>query len=202
MSIIFADITLPLWLVVSQWTLLLALGFLVIVMYRQLRFLLHLKDAGTEREGLPIGDKAPAFDYSTMNVNASLSARFEPTGIWSLLVFAEPGCVSCQGTITALDRLAPAFNQRIRLLVITSADPAQVAAIYAFKTASIDINHVSKDVPYHLYRTYSTPFAYLINPSGVILTKGVVIDEPTIRQMIQKAGTSTIKVEFTPQQAM
>jgi hypothetical protein len=52
MNISFADITLPLWLVVSQWTLLFALGFLIIVMYRQVAFLQRLKGAGPEREGL------------------------------------------------------------------------------------------------------------------------------------------------------
>jgi hypothetical protein len=83
---ILVDITLPVWLVVSQWMLLFALGFLVIVMYRQLGFLLQLKDLGTEREGLPIGEKAPAFDYRLVNQNTDASIHFEPKGGWSLLL--------------------------------------------------------------------------------------------------------------------
>src|SRR2546421_2664717 len=77
MNAAFADVTLPLWLVVSQWTLLFALGFLIIVMYRQASFLQQLKDQGSEREGLSIGEKAPAFDYTPVNRSTSASARFE-----------------------------------------------------------------------------------------------------------------------------
>src|SRR5438034_11685266 len=95
MNVGFADITLPLWLVVSQWTLLFALGFLIIIMYRQVAFLQRLRDGGSEREGLPIGEKAPVFDYLPVNGRSS-SGHFDPRGSWSLLVFADPTCVSCQ----------------------------------------------------------------------------------------------------------
>ena len=67
MQLTFTDITLPLWLVAGQWVLLFALGFLVLVMYRQIGLLEHLKDSGPEREGLPVGEKAPSFDYTPVN---------------------------------------------------------------------------------------------------------------------------------------
>ncbi len=198
MTITVADISFPLWLVVSQWVLLFALGLLVIVMYRQLGYLLHLRDVGTGREGLPIGEKAPAFDYTPVNGNMSLPARFEATGQWSLLVFVEPGCVSCRSTITALERLTPAFEQRIRVLAVTSAEPALIAAVDEFRTASLGLNRVSKDVPDKLYQTRSTPFAYLIDPGGMIKVKGIVTDEPAIRKLVQKVDRNPISVEFTP----
>src|SRR5947209_10368556 len=107
MNVTFADVSLPLWLVVSQWVLLFALGLLIVVMYRQVGFLQQLKDQGSEREGLSIGEKAPAFDYTPANQSRAASARFEPQGNWSLLLFADPTCVSCQGTLLALERLMP-----------------------------------------------------------------------------------------------
>src|SRR5437763_14628486 len=64
MNVGFADITLPLWLIVSQWVLLFALGFLIIVMYSQVAFLQPLNDQGSDREGIPRGEKAPTFDYT------------------------------------------------------------------------------------------------------------------------------------------
>lgn len=191
------NITLPLWLVISQWVLLFALGLLVIVMYRQLGYLLHLRDVGTEREGLPIGEKAPAFDYTPVNGDMRLPARFEPLGTWALLVFVEPGCASCRSTIPALERLVPSFEQRIRVLVVTSAELALIAAVDEFRTAALGINQVSKEVPYELYQTRSTPFAYLIDPSGVIQAKGVATEEPAIRKIMQKADHNAVKVEFT-----
>ncbi len=189
------NITLPLWLVISQWVLLLALGLLVIVMYRQLGYLLHLRDVGTEREGLPMGEKAPAFDYTPVNGDMHLPARFDSIGQWSLLVFVEPGCVSCRSTIPALERLTPAFKQQIHMLVVTSAEPTLIAAVDEFRTASLDINQVSREVSYELYQTRSTPFAYLIDPSGVIRAKGVVTEESAIQKMVQKIDSSPISAK-------
>jgi len=61
------NVTLPLWLVVSQWTLLFALAALLFLVYRQIGYLLDLKNLGTERGGLPMGEEAPAFDYTPVN---------------------------------------------------------------------------------------------------------------------------------------
>jgi hypothetical protein len=77
MSVVFADITLPLWLVISQWTLLFALGFLIIVMYRQVALLQELKDAGSEREGLSINETDRVDEVS-------LEIQRPPHSRWSL----------------------------------------------------------------------------------------------------------------------
>ena len=190
-------VTLPLWLVVSQWTLLFALAFLIIVMYRQVALLQQLKDRSSEREGLPVGEKAPAFDYIPVNSSTKTPTRFEPAGTWSLLVFADPSCVSCQGTVLALERLAPQVGQTLRLLVATTADPAQIAAVDAFRTASFDIGHIRSDVSSRLYRTNITPFAHMIDPAGLIRAKDVALDESSIRKIVRKAERNPINVAFT-----
>ncbi len=195
MTISFADISLPLWLVVSQWTLLFALGFLIIVMYRQVAFLQRLKDTGSEREGLPIGEKAPAFDYLPVN-QRSTSTRFEPQGTWSLLVFADPTCVSCQGALLALERMAPKFGQDMRVLVATSADLAQINAVDAFRTASVALSRVQSDVASRLYQITVTPFGYVIDPEGKIRARGVATDEAAIRKIVRKADRHPVNVEL------
>jgi hypothetical protein len=186
------NVILPVWLIASQWVLLFALGALVIVMYRQLGFLLHLKDIGTEHDGLSLGDRAPAFDY--ILVKNGLSFRFEPLGSWSLLVFADPGCSSCQGTILALEKIAFAFTKPCSILVVTSADLQLIAVVDAFRTASVNIAQVSKQIPEEFYQTHATPFAYLIDPNGLIQAKGAVSDELAIQKILQKIGRSASNV--------
>lgn len=197
MIVTFADITLPTWLVVSQWVLLFALGLLIIVMYRQIGLLEQLKDRGTEREGLSIGEKAPSFDYTPVNQSNNAPTHFEPRGRWSLLVFADPGCVSCQNTLLALERLMPKLGQAIHVLVVTTAEPAQIAAVDAFRSASCDICRIRSDVSYKLYRTSVTPFGYLIDPEGMIRARGIVVDEASIRKIVSKADRKPVNVEFT-----
>lgn len=186
MSTIFADITLPTWLVVSQWVLLFALGFLIIVMYRQVGYLQRLKDAGSEREGLPVGEKAPAFEHTRLNGQAGAPARFEPQGNWSLLVFADPTCASCQDTLRTLERMAPKLEQGVRVLVATTAESEQIALAEAFQTEAVAISRVRSDVPARLYRTRVTPFGYLIDPAGKVRAREIAGDEAALRKLLRK----------------
>jgi hypothetical protein len=197
MNITFADITLPTWLFVSQWILLFALGFLIIVMYRQLALVERLKDMGSEREGLPIREKAPAFEYTPVNRGSNAPTRFEPQGKWSLLLFADPGCVSCQKTLVALDRLAPKLEQTMQVLVATPAEPAQIAAADAFREATVEIGRIHSNVSTRLYRTTVTPFGYLIDPRGMTRAKSVVGDESSLRKLVRQGDRKPVNVEFT-----
>ena len=197
MNLTFAAVTLPTWLFVSQWILLFALGFLIIVMYRQLALVERLKDSNSEREGLPIGEKAPAFEYTPVNRSTDAPTRFEPKGKWSLLLFADPGCASCQTTLIALERLAPKLERTMQVLVATSAEPAQIAAADAFRTSSIEIGRVRNDLSSRLYRTNITPFGYLIDPEGLIRAKGVTGDESSLRKLMRQGDRKAVNVEFT-----
>jgi hypothetical protein len=191
-------ITLPLWFVVAQWVLLFALGMLIIILYRQLGFLLHLRDQGTAQEGLPIGERAPSFEYALINENAQAVHHFEPRAVWTLLVFAEPGCVSCKKTIGALEQLTPKFKQQLQPLIVTSAEPELIAAVDEFANTPLALGRIDRTVSQRLYRTRSTPFAYLINPDGVVEAKGVVSDETAIRRLITRVGRTTNTREELP----
>lgn len=196
MSIAFADITLPLWLVVSQWTLLFALGFLILVMYRQVALLEYWKDRGTERDGLPIGEKAPAFDYIAVNQMSRTTTRFEPGGNWTLLVFADPGCVSCENMLHALEQLAPKLEQGTSVLVVTSAEPVQIDASGAFRTTTVEVSRIHDEVRSRFYRTQVTPFGYLIDPDGIIRAKGAATDGTAIRKIVRQGERSPVNVMF------
>jgi len=193
----FAVIALPLWLIVSQWTLLLALGLLVIVMYRQVGFLQNLKNINSEQEGLPVGEKAPMFNHTPVKEGASVSADFRSQGKWTLLQFLDPGCVSCQNTLRTLEQMAPQLGQVIHVLIVTSAEPAVIAAVDAFRASSLDISRVSSDVSTRLYRTRITPFGYLIDPEGTVRAKDIASDGGSIQRMLHKVDRSAVKVELT-----
>lgn len=194
MNIFLVDVTLPLWLVVSQWALLFALGFLVITMYRQLGVLLGLKDIGTERDGLPVGEKAPAFAYTIVNGNPNTHTHFEPEGSWSFLVFADPGCASCQDTLLSLEQLASKLEQKMRVLVLTTATSPQIAISDAFRSSTLSIGLIETQVSDKLYHTHTTPFAYLVDAQGVIRSKGVANSESAILKIAQKVDRSVIQV--------
>jgi hypothetical protein len=191
MSTIVATVTLPTWVAVSQWVLVFGLGFFVLLAYRQLGFMLGLKDIGTDRDGLPVGEKAPAFEYLPVDSSTAAAGRFDPLGTWSVLLFADPGCVSCQTAVAGLERLAPTLRET-QVLVVTSAEPAVISAVEEFREASVPISRVPPEVAIKLYRTLSTPYAYVIDPQGVIKAKGVAADETALRKLTQKADRQPI----------
>jgi hypothetical protein len=197
MQLTFADITLPGWLVVSQWALLFALGFLIIMMFRQVALLEQHKDRGSDRAGLQPGEKAHSFDYIPLNRTTNAPARFEPRGRWSLLLFADPSCVSCQNTLLALEKLSPHLAQSVQVLVATTSEPDLISASDAFRLTSFELGQIPVDVSTRLYNTGVTPFGHLIDPAGVVHAKGTVTDEASLRKLVRHGDAKPVNVEFT-----
>lgn len=197
MQFTFVDIILPEWLVVSQWALLFALGFLIIMMYRQVALLEQLKDRSSDHAGLPIGEKAYSFDYLPVNRSTNAPARFEPRGSWSLLLFADPSCASCQTALLALESVAPHLALSMQVLVATTSEPALIAASDAFRLSSFELGRIPADVSTRLYSTAITPFGYLIDPQGVVRAKGIVTDEASLRKLVRQGDQKAVNVEFT-----
>ncbi len=187
-------IQVPLWIFISQWILLFALGAFVITAYRQLGYILHLHDfmetAGSERDSLALGAHAVGFHYTLTKEAGNRDQSFEPQGMPSLLLFVDPGCMSCQNALRALERLAPQFRNKIRFLVITSSEPTFLEASEAFRSTSLEVGRVKKEVIYQQYQTNITPFLYLIDQNRVIRAKGGVDGESSIKKIIRRTDFS------------
>jgi hypothetical protein len=182
------SIVVPTWMVVSQWVLLIGLSILVFLVYRQLGFVFQLKDMRSERGGLPTGESAPGFEYQSVHNGESL--QFNPHGQWSLLVFADPGCSSCHGTLQTLEKVAPTLAQTFQILVVTTAEPRVIEAVDAFRMANVEIGRVTSSIPDKLYQTHVTPFAYTIDPAGIVADRGIPGDERAIKKLTSRASRS------------
>ncbi len=194
------------WMVIGQWTLLFALGVLVIVAYRQLGYLVYLKDmvsnAGSEKDGLAVGTLAPLFSYIPIRQGKPANSHqyFEPTGKGTLLLFADPGCVSCQNALTTLEELAPQIGHKISLTVMTSSDPTLIAVVKEFHSSTFELGLIRKEIIFTTYRTNTTPFLYLIDAKGVIQAKGIAGSKSDIKKVLRKIdrsfGHSPIEIAY------
>jgi hypothetical protein len=194
LQILFADISVPLWIAIGQWVLLFALGILVVVAYRQLGYMMHLKDKGSERDGLSVGEQAPSFTYIPAKQRGGEPRFFEPKGSWSLLLFADPGCISCQNALRALERFIVELPSEMRVLVVTSSEPALIDAIEEFRTTSVELGIVDRAIPFKLYRTHATPFAYVIDAQGLIQAKGGCSSENDFRKIVRKFDRNVLQI--------
>jgi hypothetical protein len=183
-----------LWIFIGQWSLLLALGFLVIIAYRQLGYLVHLKETlrsvGTEKDGLPLGSQAPSFSYTPIRASEGASRYFAPQENWSLLVIADPECASCRNALAVVTKLAPQLKSSMHMLAITTSHPAVIEAVDEFRFSPIEIGHVEREVVHKLYQTRTTPFLYVIDAKGAIRAKSVINDASSIKKAIREAERS------------
>lgn len=188
------QVTLPLAVVVAQWTLLAALTLLVVVVYRQMAFLLELRGRAKIPEGLSEGTRAPEFEYIPATMDGDHNVRnFQPTGRWTVLMFSDPLCSSCDRALTALAKVLDGRRERPRALVVTTAEPQLVASVESFRRSPMEVGRVDHEV-HHAYRTEVTPYFYVIDPNGVIRSRGAVDTAAGIELLLSKAhrhGTAT-----------
>ncbi len=62
-------IEVPVALLVAEWVLLLGLGAMVLLMYRQLAYLLGLSRAISGAGGLKVGEQVPSFEYTAASAD-------------------------------------------------------------------------------------------------------------------------------------
>jgi methylamine dehydrogenase accessory protein MauD len=168
------------------WVIVLFLGFLLLGALRALGLLswrLEQLEATTPkrlgRDGLKPGKKAP--DFTLPSAAGDQVSLHDFSGRRVLLVFTQSGCGPCRIVIPELNRLERGDTQ---VLVVNNGDveatrkwSAEVGA--RFPVLAQDKFSVSKK-----YEVFATPFAFLIDAKGVIVSKGIISNRQHIRYVL------------------
>jgi peroxiredoxin len=171
--------------------LLLFLGFLLLGALRTLTLLawrLDQLEATTpgrlNRNGLARGVIAPEFTLPALNGNPLTFDR--QTGNSVLLVFVQTHCHPCHEIVLELNNLQRR-RRDLQVLAVLHARPEEVPDWVAesrpeFPVALQEDRSVSKR-----YEVFATPFAFLIDERGVILSKGIVMSRQHIGLLLSTA---------------
>jgi peroxiredoxin len=181
-------VTVPVAVLVAQWVLLVSLGVFLILVYRQLAFLLEIGRGGKTQQGLPAGTAAPIFDYVPLNGTSKASKDvFETKGKWTILMFADPMCASCERAVASLTRVVRKHrSDGLSVLVATTSELEIMESVEAFKGSSIPLGQIDHQV-HRLYETHATPSLFVIDPNGTIRRGGSFDTESAIEQMLLEA---------------
>src|SRR6516162_3987503 len=178
-------------LLVSNIILWLASGFLGFLLLGTLRSLgllswrLEQLEATTPkrlgRDGLKPGKRAP--DFTLPSATGKEISLHDFAGRKVLLVFTQSGCSPCKTIVPELNRLGPVEQ----VLVINNGDGDSTrkwsAAVGArFPVLAQDKFSISKR-----YEVFATPFAFLIDAKGVIVSKGIINNRQHIRYVLSGA---------------
>jgi hypothetical protein len=177
--------------------LLLALGVLVLLLYRHFGMAALGTLEGVQRDGLPIGESAPAVQGVSAGGTAVTWAP-EP-GRSALLVFAASECAPCAAVLPAVGRVAASKNGRapaVTALVAGSAeDAAQLARKFDLRFPCLAEGGGGAAAR---YRVRVTPFAFVIGPDGRILAKGLCSDPARLRDLLAVAGEDDAAAVLEP----
>jgi methylamine dehydrogenase accessory protein MauD len=178
------------WLIalILLWFVVLFLAFLLLGTLRSLGLLswrLEHLEATTPRrlgrDGLKPGRKAPDFTLPSAEGRDISLHNFDGRKV--LLVFTQSGCSPCQKIVPELNRLGP--DEQV--LVVNNGDVeatqkwrTEVGA--RFPVLAQDQFSISKK-----YQVFATPFAFLIDAKGVIVSKGIINNPQHIRYVLAGA---------------
>ena len=187
----------PLFLVVAQWALLLALGLLVITAYRQLGRVLG-KSRPAEGIGPEIGSRPGRISYQRLSGPGDASgagghapidadATFVPGGGHpTMLAFVDPTCPSCEELVTALGTARDAGELGDTQVLLLTADPPDYVQISAaFRATQLELGRLLDRDELEPYRATATPLLVALDGWGVVRAAGTAARLAEVRAYYQ-----------------
>lgn len=156
----------PVYLELAQWALLLLLGLLVIIMFRQLGRLFN-RESRPQRAAL-IGTKAPDFGYLRVGDNTELefpAASGQPT----LIAFVDPTCPSCEELVANMGEVVSAGElPGFRILLLIADPPSYLHISEVFKSTRLELGAMTSRETRAAFDAATTPLLVAIDPAGFI----------------------------------
>lgn len=156
----------PVYLELAQWALLLLLGLLVVIMFRQLGRLFN-RESRPERAAL-VGTKAPDFGYLRVGDSRELefpAASGQPT----LVAFVDPTCPSCEELVANLGEAVSAGElPGFRVLLLTADPPSYLHISDVFQSTRLELGAITSRETRTAFDAATTPLLVAMDPAGFI----------------------------------
>ena len=159
------------------WAVVLFLGFLLLGTLRSLGLLswrLEQLEATTPkrlgRDGLKPGKRAP--DFTLPSADGQEFALHDFAGRKVFLVFTQSGCSPCKMVVPELNRLGSPGDCQV--VVVNNGDTEATRRWAAETGARFPVLAQESFSLSKRYQVFATPFAFLIDETGIIRAKGIV----------------------------
>jgi hypothetical protein len=181
----------PVYLEIAQWALLLGLGSLLVVLYRQLGRLLSTRYESAEL-GPPVGSKAAPIRYAVVP-DGSHEQIVPGDGQPALIAFVDPTCPACEQLVDSLGRLEAAGELAgRRVLLLISDPPGYLSISAAFQATSLPIGRPVSTAEVAEYRATGTPLLVAVDGRGTVRAAGVASRLPEVRSYAQASASDGI----------
>ena len=136
------------------------------------------------RDGLRPGRRAP--DFTLLGADGAEVSLHDFAGRKVLLVFTQSGCSPCQKVVPELNRLADGGG--IQVIVVNNGGPEATRTWSAEAGARFPVLAQDHFAVSRRYEVFATPFAFLIDETGVIDSKGIILSRQHIRYVLAGPG--------------
>lgn len=172
----------------AMWLLLLAEGILLVLIYRHFGLMALGTAEGVQRDGLPIGEVAPAVSgFTTAGERVTWAQRPEHA---RLLLFVAPECRPCAQVLPYVKHLSAAVHDRLELtmLAVVAGQPHAVTQLVEKFDLPFPCLAEEGTGTADRYRVRVTPFAFIVGADGRILAKGLCDNPAKLRDLLVAGG--------------
>jgi methylamine dehydrogenase accessory protein MauD len=162
------------WLIsyIVLWLFVIALGVLVLLLYRQLGIMYLGTAEGVSRDGLARGARAPDFSLTDQYGQPQRLSSYRGTPV--LLLFGSPHCSPCRILLPQLHDWARQHSD-IKVLWLNSASAEESKRFVEETGATLPVAPYSPEENLlDKYKVRVTPFLFIVDENGVVRAKGLV----------------------------
>ncbi len=173
----------PVYLAIAQWVVLLGLGVLVTLMFRQLGRHLSLT-RGVADLGPPVGTRAAPVELEPL---ARMGEEFvrPGDGIATLLAFVDPTCPSCEELVANLNGAESDGELAHLRTVLLISEPASYLQISEpFRITTLAVGRMLSQSTLTDYRVTATPLLVAIDGAGVVRAAGPALHRQDVRSFV------------------
>jgi peroxiredoxin len=169
----------------ALWSLLLVFGVLVLLLYRHFGLMAMGGVEGIRRDGLALGEVAPAIRGSAADGHEE---SWEPGRAPSFVIFAAPECEPCAEVLPHVAQLANGTNGApLRVLAVSSGREESAQRMLEKFALPFDCLAEGAGGAFKAYRVRVTPFAFVLGEDGRVLAKGLCNSPTRLRELFAEA---------------
>lgn len=172
---------------VAMWMLIIIEGVLLLLVYKHFGMVAMGKLEGVQRDGLPVGERAPSITGVT--AQGEELTWIPQTGLAHLVAFVSPDCEPCTRVLPYINQLKAVKADLEVTLVVSGQSRRATRLSERFHVAPDFVCLAEGDRHiFDLYRVRVTPFAFAIGGDGHIAAKGLCDSPVRLQELLTAVG--------------
>jgi hypothetical protein len=139
-----------------------------------------------ERDGLELGKKAPYF--VGIRADGTTTGSSELVQHYAALVFASPSCRICRDMLPDLGRLARGLGDDARVVILLRGSVEDARLMQADVDPALEVWSIGASATAQRYRVRVSPYVQVLDPAGLVRTKGLVNNADQVEHLMFDAG--------------